>query len=143
MRACKVAEGHLAASLLFERLDLRGKDLYSNEGNKKIWRRLGLPCKKGGCRSPLTRSRELAMFLDFHSAICNLLNTALWLPYKEYSREDAEEAMYKANIALKVTEDFLADWFLTPDSCIFALCSLWARAKRARKNAFESCGEIF
>jgi hypothetical protein len=56
------------------------------------------------------------MFLDFHSAIRNLLNTALWLPYKEYSRENAEEAMDKANIALKVAEGFLADWFLTPGS---------------------------
>jgi HEPN domain-containing protein/predicted nucleotidyltransferase len=45
-----------------------------------------------------------------------IINDALWLPYKEYSREDAEEAMDKANIALKVAEDFLADWFLTPDS---------------------------
>ena len=45
-----------------------------------------------------------------------IIKDALWIPYKEYSREDAEEAMDKANIALKVAEDFLADWFLTPDS---------------------------
>ena len=45
-----------------------------------------------------------------------IIKDALWLPYKEYSREDAEEAMDKANIELKVAEDFLADWFLTPGS---------------------------
>ena len=45
-----------------------------------------------------------------------IINDALWLPYKEYSREDAEEAMDKENIALKVAEDFLADWFLAPRS---------------------------
>ena len=45
-----------------------------------------------------------------------IIKDALWIPYKEYSREDAEEAMDKANIELKVAEDFLADWFLTPGS---------------------------
>jgi HEPN domain-containing protein len=45
-----------------------------------------------------------------------IVNDTLWLPYKEYSREDAEEAMDKVDIALKVAEDFLDDWFLTPDS---------------------------
>ncbi len=42
-----------------------------------------------------------------------IINDALWLPYKEYSREDAEEAMKKANRALKIAEDFMADWFMT------------------------------
>ncbi len=45
-----------------------------------------------------------------------IINDALWLPYEEYSREDAEEAMPKANKALKIAEEFLAGWFLTPDS---------------------------
>ena len=45
-----------------------------------------------------------------------IINDALWLPYKEYSREDAEEGMDKANIALKIAENFLADWFLSPGS---------------------------
>ena len=45
-----------------------------------------------------------------------IIKDALWIPYKEYSREDAEEAMDKENIALKVAEDFLADWFLAPRS---------------------------
>lgn len=40
-----------------------------------------------------------------------IINDALWLPSKEYSREDAQEAGDKANIALKTAEDFLADWF--------------------------------
>jgi len=40
-----------------------------------------------------------------------IINDALWLPYNEYSRKDAEEAMDKANIPLKIAEDFLADWF--------------------------------
>ena len=43
-----------------------------------------------------------------------IINDALWLPYKEYSREDAEEAMHKANKALKIAEDFLDAWFLIP-----------------------------
>ena len=40
-----------------------------------------------------------------------IINDALWLPYKEYTREDAQEARDKANIALKAAEDFLANWF--------------------------------
>ncbi len=40
-----------------------------------------------------------------------IINDTLWLPYKEYSHEEAEEAMDKANTALKIPEDFLADWF--------------------------------
>jgi HEPN domain-containing protein len=43
-----------------------------------------------------------------------IINDALWLPYKEYSRKDAEEAKDNADIALKVAEDFLTDWFQLP-----------------------------
>ena len=40
-----------------------------------------------------------------------IINDALWLPYKEYSREDAQEAKDRANRALKIAEDFLPAWF--------------------------------
>jgi HEPN domain-containing protein len=40
-----------------------------------------------------------------------IINDALWLPYNEYTRKDAEEVMDKANIALEIAEDFLAHWF--------------------------------
>jgi HEPN domain-containing protein len=40
-----------------------------------------------------------------------IINDTLWLPYKEYSREDAQEAMEKANRALEIAEEFLTDWF--------------------------------
>lgn len=40
-----------------------------------------------------------------------IINNALWLPYNEYTRKDAEEVRDKANIALEIAEDFLAKWF--------------------------------
>ena len=40
-----------------------------------------------------------------------IIDDALWLPYKEYTREDAQEARDKAGISLKTAEDFLAKWF--------------------------------
>jgi HEPN domain-containing protein/predicted nucleotidyltransferase len=43
-----------------------------------------------------------------------IINDVLWLPYKEYSGEDAEGAKDKAGKALKIAGDFLDAWFLAP-----------------------------
>jgi HEPN domain-containing protein/predicted nucleotidyltransferase len=40
-----------------------------------------------------------------------IINDTLWLPYKEYDRQDAQEAREKANRALEIAEGFLTDWF--------------------------------
>jgi len=40
-----------------------------------------------------------------------IINDALWLPNREYRREDADDAMGGANRALEIAEDFLSDWF--------------------------------
>jgi len=38
---------------------------------------------------------------------------ALWLPFEEYEKEDAERATEKAEKVILVTEDFLKNWFMS------------------------------
>ena len=43
-----------------------------------------------------------------------IINDSLWVPFKEYTEDDAKGAMTKAEKALSVASRFFEDWFSTP-----------------------------
>ncbi len=65
-------------------------------------------------KEKLKELAEITKHLEPEFSFCRypgIINDALWLPYKEYSRDDAQETGERASRALKIAEDFLAKWF--------------------------------
>jgi len=85
---------HFVGSVLEGMID----ELDASEGTKERLREM----------AGIAKSIEPEVSLSRYPGI---IQDTLWLPYREYSLEDAQEARDMATRALTIAEDFLVDWF--------------------------------
>ena len=59
----------------------------------------------------ISESIEPEMSLSRYPGI---IKDSLWLPFDEYSKDDANAAMRKAERTLSIAKEFVGDWFTSP-----------------------------